>query len=889
MHSAMSDRGGNEGIAESVNTTDKTRTRQALAASLTALAVAMALTCIVNSSRWVGATFPGFFVMSNRVIASVTLPHWSATTSDVFQHEVIAVDGVPVASAREVYAIVSKAPPGTLFEYRLSSGGVTTAFRARSLRFNTGDYVLIFVPYLISGLGLALIGIVVWYSKPDSPASLALLIGGLSGGIFAITGTDLYSPYWFFRLHILGEAFFPASLLIHVAAVFPVDRFRRGRKVLLSIPYLISAALAVPYEFFLYRPTTYTFVHDLCMDYAGFGGAILLFAVVWDFFTSQSQLVRQRIRVLLLGFLGGFAFPGILMFYSGVTGGQVAVNYAGFTVILFPLSIGYAVIQHDLFEIDALVKRSVYYICLTATVAVAYLGILGVTDWLIQPAEFGRSPVFPLLFTFAVVLVFNPVKDFVQSTVDRVFFRMKYNPKKMLEVTSAALASTLQLDDIVAFIWNTIGMTMPVMTGGIFLWMSESRQHQQVLPQFSGVALNEQHSLVVRLAQARGHIISRYNLERDLQVDLELRSAFDLLGVELLIPLALKDELVGFIALGKKESGGFFSVDDIDFLRAFANQSALSIANALAYREIQTLNAVLEERVSQRTEELSNSNLGLQASVVQLEQAYSDLQRSQEDLSRAEKMATLGRLAAGIAHEMNTPLGASMTSLKLLQELVDEYSASAADPMVTASDHREIAIEMRTLVGSTRDWLRKAAAHIGSLKVHTRALQTEDPKVFPVLQIVEDVRLLLSHRLRLSQSHVQIESSTENPMLFGDPGKLGQVLTNLLSNAIDANRDAARSNGEIRIKVREEKRCLVISVQDQGPGISPDDMTKIFDEFYSTKPTGEGTGLGLSIARDIISNYFKGTISVSSVDGEGSTFTLELPRSASSLMAPKAA
>ncbi len=66
-------------------------------------------------------------------------------------------------------------------------------------------------------------------------------------------------------------------------------------------------------------------------------------------------------------------------------------------------------------------------------------------------------------------------------------------------------------------------------------------------------------------------------------------------------------------------------------------------------------------------------------------------------------------------------------------------------------------------------------------------------------------------------------------------------------------------------------------------------MTKIFDEFYSTKPTGEGTGLGLSIARDIISNYFKGTISVSSVDGEGSTFTLELPRSASSLMAPKAA
>ncbi len=95
--------------------------------------------------------------------------------------------------------------------------------------------------------------------------------------------------------------------------------------------------------------------------------------------------------------------------------------------------------------------------------------------------------------------------------------------------------------------------------------------------------------------------------------------------------------------------------------------------NALAYREIQTLNAVLEERVSQRTEEL-NSNSKV-ASVVQLEQAYSDLQRSQEDLhGRKRWQPSEGQPAAGIAHEMNTPLGASMTSLKLSQELVDEYS-----------------------------------------------------------------------------------------------------------------------------------------------------------------------------------------------------------------------
>ena len=845
------------------------------------LAVSLSLLCTFNSSHWIGTTFPGFFIMSNRVIASVALPHWPSSTRDIFQHQVLAVDGRPIASAGDLYTIVSKAPPGTVFEYRLYKDGVTTSFRAPSNTFSAREYVLIFVPYLVSGLGLALIGIAVWYSKPESPASLALLIGGLSGGIFAITGTDLYSPYWFFRLHILGEAFFPASLLMHLAAVFPVDRFRRHRRVLLWIPYIAATGLALPYEIFLYRPAAYTLIHDLCMDYTGLGGATLLGAVAWDFFTSDSQLVRQRIRVLLLGFLGGFAFPGLLMFYSGITGGQVPVNYAGFTVVLFPLSIGYAVVKHDLFEIDALVKRSVYYISISATLAVAYLGFLGLTNWAIRSAQISRSPLFPLLFTFAVVLAFNPLKDAVQRTVDRVFFRMKYNPKKMLEATSAALASTLQLDDIVALVWGTIGETMPVLSGGIFIRSAEARRFERVFPRSHEMTLDEGHPLVAHLARSQGRIISRYNLDADLSSP-DLRSAFDAVGAELIIPFALKDDLIGFVALGRKESGGFFSVDDIDFLRTLANQSAVSIANALAYREIQKLNAVLEERVAQRTEELSRSNHELHASVRQLEQAYGDLQRSQEDLSRAEKMATLGRLAAGIAHEMNTPLGASMTSLKLLRDLVDEYSASAVDPQVTPSDHREIASEMLTLVSSTTDWLRKAAAHISSLKVHTRALQSVDEKSFPVLQIVEDVRLLLSHRLRLAQTRVVVESSSDNPMLHGDPGKLGQVLTNLLSNAIDANCEAARSNAEIRISVREEDKSLTISVHDQGPGILPEDVARIFDEFYSTKPTGEGTGLGLSIARDIVSNYFKGTISVDSVRGEGSTFILRLSRAGSS-------
>jgi hypothetical protein len=123
---------------------------------------------------------------------------------------------------------------GTVFQNKLYKDGAATYFSVHSLRFTSRDYLLIFVPYLVSGLGLALIGIAVWYSKPEAPASLALLIGELSGGIFAITGTDLYSPYWFFRLHI-WRGLLPGKSVDASGAVIPVDRFRRSQRTLLCI------------------------------------------------------------------------------------------------------------------------------------------------------------------------------------------------------------------------------------------------------------------------------------------------------------------------------------------------------------------------------------------------------------------------------------------------------------------------------------------------------------------------------------------------------------------------------------------------------------------------------------------------------------------------------
>lgn len=850
------------------------------AGALVMAAIGLALICGVTSARWIGTTFPGFFVMANRVVASVSLPQWPiASHSSLYQHAVVAVNGQPIDSAEDLYALVRRLPPGSPVTYTLEKDGLTSQLTLASVIFTREDYLLLFVPYLFSGLALVLIGVGVWFLKPASSASLALFIGGLSGGVFALTAADLYGPAWFFRLHVLAEALFPASLLVHLALVFPVDRFRRHRTVFLVIPYVVVGLLVVAYELFLYQPAAYSLIHNLCMVYAGIGGVALLGGVIWDYYTTDSHLTRQRVRVILLGFLSGFAFPGAVMFASGVTGGGVAVNYAGFTAFLFPLSLGYAIVKHDLFEIDALLKRGVYYLALTAILTFAYIAFLAIFDLTLRSSALFQSPSLPLLFTLAVVFFLNPLKDSLQKGIDRIFFRVRYNPRSVLEATSAALVSTLNLEAVLSFIWRTVEETLGVRQGGIFLLSLESKRYVLVYPRSPELSsLSSTHPFIAEV-QRQGRI---YAFE-DLPVEAgspALRGAYNStlapLGARCVVPLTFESDLIGFLALGNKASGAFFTADDADFLLTLANQSALSIKNALAYQEIQALNAALEKKVEARTQELAHTNAELHLSLEQLEEAYRQLQRSQENLFRIEKMAALGRLSAGIAHEMNTPLGASLTSLKLLQELVEEYSQSIADPTVGTQDHQAIAVDMEHLVRVTQQWLEKAAAHIRSFKLHTRDLQGGEEQTFSVLQVIEDTKLLLSHRLRLAQCTLVVSCTAAEPVVYGDPGKLGQVLTNLIVNAIDAYKDL--TGGKISVEVAEAGAFLEICVQDQGCGIPHENLERIFEEFFSTKPIGEGTGLGLSIARDIITNFFGGSIGVASVPGHESVFTLRLPQ-----------
>jgi len=261
--------------------------------------------------------------------------------------------------------------------------------------------------------------------------------------------------------------------------------------------------------------------------------------------------------------------------------------------------------------------------------------------------------------------------------------------------------------------------------------------------------------------------------------------------------------------------------------------------------------------------------------VQQLEHTYQSLKENQAKLLLTEKMASLGRLTAGIAHEMNTPLAAVRAALSELAQLVDEYQSSIGDPSVGPDDHRGIAQEMQQAVQTAERAAERAAGFVRGVKAQTQNLSPQAHQHFDAALIIQEALALLGYALLHANCTAALESEGDVPALYGAPGRLAQVVTNLMTNAIDAGQE--KGGGPIRLRLSPQGHGVQLQVQDQGSGIAPEVLPKIFDSMFTTKPFGEGTGLGLAIVHEIVTEEFGGTIDVDTHVGQGTTFTLYFP------------
>lgn len=273
--------------------------------------------------------------------------------------------------------------------------------------------------------------------------------------------------------------------------------------------------------------------------------------------------------------------------------------------------------------------------------------------------------------------------------------------------------------------------------------------------------------------------------------------------------------------------------------------------------------------------DIKRTEKALARRTAELEEVLRQLQENAQKLLISEKMASLGRLTAGIAHEMNTPLAAVRTALIELGQLAEEYRSSIGDPDVTPDDHKEIAVEMQKTIRLAANAANRAQGFVHGVKSHTRDMTPKEKRRFNAVPIIDEALLLLTHGLRKGHCEVDFKRSGESIEIEGSPGRLAQVVTNLVNNAIDAMKGV--ENAHVYVRLNADAEGVTLEVQDTGCGIPPDLIHKIFDPMFTTKPFGEGTGLGLTIVHNIVTGDFGGKIDVRSEPGKGTTFTVWLP------------
>ena len=241
--------------------------------------------------------------------------------------------------------------------------------------------------------------------------------------------------------------------------------------------------------------------------------------------------------------------------------------------------------------------------------------------------------------------------------------------------------------------------------------------------------------------------------------------------------------------------------------------------------------------------------------VVEISEDITDQVESARALAEAEKLNVVGQLAAGVAHEINSPLDGAIEVARLLE-------AGASDPTRTARFAR-----------AQKAALQRIAAIIRRLLTYSRRGAPAREAVLLDVVITEAVGLI---RHRLERGGIQLalpKAGQADQIIEGDALGLGQVIVNLLSNAIDASTDG----GEIRIEVEETQRKIAVRVCDQGPGISTHNASQVFNPFFTTKAVGQGTGLGLAVSRKIISEHGGSFDFVNGPPPWGACFTFRLP------------
>jgi PAS domain S-box-containing protein len=616
------------------------------------------------------------------------------------------------------------------------------------------------------------------------------------------------------------------------------------------------------------------------------------------------------------------------------------------SLILLPLSFGYAITKFRLHDVDLIFKRGVAYVIASSTLLALYVGMALLIARAVQDFSPGSDFLFLAISALAVAFFFAPFKNKIQEQLDRYFYKERYSYRRSFLDFGRTLGSEINLHRLTEKISDRLRKTLDLEAAVVFL-RDHAGKNLYILETPKGLR-NSGIPAVLELSESELIGLSGGSEiweQTPATVDGAFYSAKNRLregGIRYIEPLGGRGRIIGFIGLSRRRSGDLLNSEDLEMVQTLSRYAAIAIDNARLYHSLETKadeliqlriysenviesinlgvavistegnvtvwNSAMEtvtgiskgsavgkeivdllapslveslDRVLDDSDWLVSDVRRLYKAHLESRDGYSrlinvtlspfisyqnvntgtllvfdditDKIRLENQLQQAEKLSSIGLFAAGLAHEVNTPLAGISSYAQMLLE-----DKNSADPNYDLLKK----IEKQSF---------RASEIVNNLLSFARFSSSEFEEV-NINSLMLDTLSLLEHQLKRGEIEVSVDFSPTIPKTVGNGGKIQQVFMNIFLNA----KDSMPEGGEIKLRTFTRGSELVIEVRDNGEGISEEDIKRIYDPFFTTKSVGKGTGLGLSVSYGIIQEH-SGRISVESELGRGTTFSLYLP------------
>ncbi|PIV19696.1 MAG: hypothetical protein COS40_16365 [Deltaproteobacteria bacterium CG03_land_8_20_14_0_80_45_14] len=653
------------------------------------------------------------------------------------------------------------------------------------------------------------------------------------GELIMISSVNPIHAIFGVRVIFVGLTFAPLFFL-HFSFIFPFKKkseWPKGFKLFLL--YMIPIAILVTF-FLIFRIDIERFKELRNVFYYGllfeeplifliFLGLIALFSGICIYWGIKNllqslrttRIPRQKLQIKYLIFgIVSMAIVGTIINLSNyfLKLGWPIFFLASLYSILISLFFAIALIKYRLLDIHLLIRGGILYSSVSGLILAIYILIIKNIGETLSQKAYGRSLLVESALILALVFMLQPFQKKIGDWIDRFFYMERVRFRTKLSEFSRALTELVDLDEVAGTTVHFITQTLHVDSVAFFFQKNEVNEYHSIF----GTLLNDemkyssQHPFVKRIG-SNGRAV---DLEHLREIEGEVEEIDDLIekGWVVVAPIFLKERLLGFILLGKKRSEKDYTVEELELLEAFSNQTTLAISRALIYR---------------------------------------DMSLKDKQIMQAEKMAAIGELAAGIAHEIRNPLGIITGSAETVRKHKDQKIREEMTNYILEESQR-----INGLISTFLDFGRPKEPKLVSCDLR---------------EVLEKTLLLLSPQAKTLGVEIKREIPQKLLQVSIDPDQMRQAFTNLGVNALEA----MPHGGVLKVMVLENARGrVVVRFSDSGKGIPKEVQPKVFEPFFTTKEGG--TGLGLSIAHRIITQH-GGDISVEGEEEKGSNFTITLP------------